>query len=321
MVSSGESTSSTPYERHTIVCTDASGKVRPDKFLVELFPALNRTQIQKALGEGKVQVNGLTVSKKQQFFTGDVVELCLESERSLIPVAVDIPLAVVYEDDAIIVINKPAGMVTHPGNGTDDSTLTHALLHHCSGKLSTLNGEDRPGIVHRLDKDTTGLIVAAKSDAALLKLIVDFKERDLDKRYLALCCGTPHTRSGTCSGAIGRHPTYRTRMAVTESGKPARTDWHIRASGDGICLLECKIHTGRTHQIRVHLSQLGYPIIGDTMYEYRANRHPRISLRSDRPLLHAWKLEFQHPITGKTLSFEAPPPADFEPWLERMEAV
>jgi len=301
-------------------CTQPSGKLRVDKYLVELFPELNRSRIQKALEAGQVRINGIPVSKKQVLEAGDVVEIQVESEKSLIPHPVEIALDVLFEDDDIIVVNKPANMVTHPGNGTGENTLAHALLFRCRGKLSTLNGEDRPGIVHRLDKDTTGLLVAAKSDRALKQLIEDFKERDLDKRYLAVCMGCPKTKSGTLNGNIGRHPVQRLKMAVVENGKNARTDWVLKANNRGISLMECKIHTGRTHQIRVHLSHMGYPIVGDVLYGFRKNSLPGGTPLVERPLLHAWKLEFNHPVTRGLLRFEAELPMDFVAWKQWMQS-
>ena len=295
--------------------------MRADKYLAVLFPELNRSQIQRSIADGRVLVNGVGAVKKQQFSVGDEVEIKVEDEGadSLIPHPVRMDLDILFEDDDIIVVNKAAGMVTHPGNGTGDDTLVHGLLYHCKGKLSSLNGEDRPGIVHRLDKDTSGLIVAAKSDAALTRLIETFKSRTLDKQYLAVCCGVPGVLSGICDGPIARHPTQRTRMAVVDSGREAVTDWHVEKANMGISLIQCKIHTGRTHQIRVHLSDLGFPIVGDGIYGYRKNRHPRVLLSANRPLLHAWKLAFQHPLTGEELSFKVDPPADFDPWLKVLE--
>jgi len=295
--------------------------MRADKYLAVLFPDLNRSQIQRAIIDGRVIVNDVKVGKKQHFAAGDKVEIRIEDDGTnpLIPHAVQMDLDVLFEDEAIIVVNKKAGIVTHPGNGTGDDTLVHGLLHHCKGKLSRLNGEDRPGIVHRLDKDTSGVLVAAKSDKALSRLIEIFKSRELDKQYLAICCGVPETLSGTCAGPIARHPTQRTRMAVVDSGREAVTDWHVENANRGISLIQCNIHTGRTHQIRVHLSHLGFPIVGDVLYGYRKNRHPRVALTATRPLLHAWKLAFQHPVTLEELSFQVDPPSDFDPWIKLLE--
>ena len=302
--------------RETAVCGKDSGKIRPDKFLAELFPQVNRTRIQRAIDHGEVLVNGKPVTRKQRFESGDKVELILPKTSPEVPVAVSIPLDIVYEDGEIIVVNKVAGMVTHPGNGTGEDTLVHALLAHCNGKLSRINGEDRPGIVHRLDKETSGLIVAAKTDEACLRLIACFKGRDLTKEYLALACGNPDTRSGSITASIGRHPTRRTRMSVLEDGKEAHTDWEVEASRPPVALIRCRIHTGRTHQIRVHLSHIGHPIIGDRLYGFHPSRLGGIKMKATHPLLHAWRLAFSHPISGKVLQFKVDPPDDFNPWIE-----
>ena len=302
--------------REAIIGEEPAGKVRPDKFLAELFPDVNRSRIQRAIEYGEILVNGVPVTRKQRFKSGDQVMLMLPALTGDAPKAVAIPLDIVFEDEEIIVVNKAPGMVTHPGNGTGDDTLVHALLAHCEGKLSRINGEDRPGIVHRLDKDTSGLIVAAKTDTACSRLIAAFKGRDLTKEYLALACGCPDTQSGTIETGIARHATHRTRMSVVDDGKAAHTDWEVIASRAPVTLFRCHIHTGRTHQIRVHLSHLGHPIIGDRLYGFHPSRLSTLKLKASRPLLHAWRLAFSHPVTGEALQFEIPPPPDFNPWVE-----
>jgi len=209
-------------------------------------------------------------------------------------------------------------MVVHPGNGTCADTLCHALLHHCGGKLSEINGTDRPGIVHRLDRDTSGLIVAAKTDTACLKMIKLFKERTVKKRYKAILSGIPKTPGGKCSGPIGRHPHQRTRMSVVESGKAALTEWELKEAGEEFSLVDCNIHTGRTHQIRVHMSHLGHPIVGDRLYGYQDKCIRKRPCAVDRPLLHAAELRFEHPVTSRELHFESPLPSDFFPWLKAL---
>ena len=302
--------------RETIIGEQPLGKIRPDKFLAELFPDVNRSRIQRAIEYGEILINGVPVVKKQRFEPGDHVKLILPPLTSDVPQAVSIPLDVVFEDEEIIVVNKAPGMVTHPGNGTGEDTLVHALLAHCGGKLSRINGEDRPGIVHRLDKDTSGLIVAAKTDVACRRLIDTFKSRELTKEYLALACGCPDKQSGTIETGIARHPTRRTRMSVVDDGKEARTDWEVKASRAPVTLFRCHIHTGRTHQIRVHLSHLGHPIIGDRLYGFHPSRISGLKLKAARPLLHAWRLAFSHPVTQEALQFEISPPTDFNPWVE-----
>ncbi len=314
-MSSHASSAYTSFLEQTASC--ASGKERVDRYLSVLFPELNRSQLQRALRDGRVSVNGRVILKKQGILSGDVIRILLQPEPSAVPHAVPIPLDVRYEDEFIIVVNKPAGMVTHPGSGTGDDTLVHALLHHCNGQLSMLNGEDRPGIAHRLDKDTSGLLVAAKTDDALRTLIESFRNRQPDKRYLAICSGVPSTQSGICDGAISRHPVHRLRMAVLAQGKAAQTDWQLLAQSDNgqFCLLECKIHTGRTHQIRVHLSHMGHCIVGDRLYGFRPGNLKHLNLLVERPLLHSWSLSLKHPSSGEWLSFCAAPPDDFSPWI------
>ena len=227
------------------------------------------------------------------------------------PTAVDLPLEVIYEDESIIVVNKAAGMITHPGNGTGDNTLVHALLYHCGENLSSVGAPDRPGIVHRLDKDTSGLIVVAKNDAAHHKLAEAFSERKTFKRYTALVFGIPKTSRGTIKEPIGRHPVMRTRMAVVHSGKPAHTDWHVEARyGQRATRMSCVIHSGRTHQIRVHMSELRFPLLGDTTYGFKPGRLKDIEI--PRVMLHSTELRIQHPERDEWMTFEAPLPADFE---------
>lgn len=302
--------------RHSIVCETSSGKVRADKFLSELFPEIYRSQIKRAMDAGNIHVNGKVVVKKQRFEPGDQIEVLLIEEISIIPKPVSIPLDVVFEDEDIIVVNKEPGMVTHPGAATGEDTLVHALLAHCDGKLSRMNGEDRPGIVHRLDKDTSGLIIAAKSDKACKGLLEQFKGRDIIKEYLVIVSGVPETKSGTIEEKIGRHPTQRVRMSVIDSGRDARTDWEVLAAGLNAAYVLCRIHTGRTHQIRVHLSYLGYPVIGDVNYGYQASRHAKLRLKAGRPLLHAHRLVLTHPINGESMEFKVDAPDDFQLWLK-----
>jgi 23S rRNA pseudouridine1911/1915/1917 synthase len=305
--------------RESITCNKPNGGIRPDKFLTELFPLINRSRIKRAIENGNVWVNGVPIVKKQRFEEGDNVELLIPHVTFGIPQAVSIPLDVIFEDEDIIVVNKAPGMVAHPGNGTSENTLVHALLSHCGGKLSNINGTDRPGIVHRLDKDTSGLMIAAKSDRACSRLIELFGTRDLTKEYLTLICGCPDTQSGTIDAGIGRHPTRRTKMGVIENGREARTDWMIRSSRAPICFVQCRIHTGRTHQIRVHMSHIGHPIVGDCVYGYHPSRLANVNFKADRPLLHAWRLVFDHPVSQKSMEFKVDPPSDFEPWLKWIE--
>ena len=209
-------------------------------------------------------------------------------------------------------------MVVHPGDGTREDALVHALLHHCDEKLSTVGAPERPGIVHRLDKDTTGVIVVAKTDPVHHALVKQFAERETGKEYLALASDVPREKSGSVTLPIGRHPTIRVKMAVVENGKPAHTDWEIIESfGNLASLIRCRIHTGRTHQIRVHLSSLGHPVVGDETYGFKPARSKIPS--PPRVLLHAQKLSFTHPANGELMTVEAPVPEDFSDYLKLLK--
>jgi 23S rRNA pseudouridine1911/1915/1917 synthase len=307
-------------QHYTYTCETEAIGIRPDKYLTSVFPDLNRSQIKKCIDSGQVYVNGGVLHKKQSFSVGDVIEIvCINSidER---PHAVDIPLDIVFEDEDMIVVNKAVGMTVHPGNGTGADTLVHALLHHCKGQLSILNGEDRPGVVHRLDKDTSGLIIAAKSDAACTRLLAAFKQRAVVKEYLAVVAGEPRLNFFEIKEPIFRHKTNRTRMCVDPGGRFAHTDMYLMGKGDGYSLVKCVIHTGRTHQIRVHLAHCGHPIVGDQLYGFRRNQlRGAMNLIVSRPLLHAYRLVLDHPVAGKKMEFCAEPPDDFLAWSSRVK--
>ena len=234
--------------------------------------------------------------------------------------AVDIPLDVLFEDKHLLAVNKPAGMIVHPGAATGEDTLVHALLAHCAGSLSGIGGVERPGIVHRLDKDTTGVIVVAKNDAAHRALSDQFATRATKKEYLALVAGVPPLLSGTIDRAIARHPIHRHRMTVGEGGKPARTEWErVEAFGDVAALMRCRIHTGRTHQIRVHLKSLGHVILGDRTYGWKPD--PRFAHQPARVMLHAEHLVLAHPKTGRELDLRAPLPEDFAAQIAQLRKI
>ena len=285
---------------------------RADKWLAGLFPDRSRSQWQKLLDNGNVKnaLTGTVLTRKTPISTGD--KLCVTIPEAQEPGvhAVEIPLDVLFEDEHLIAINKAAGMVTHPGAGTVDDTLVHALLHHTNGKLAMAGGELRPGVVHRLDKETSGVIVFAKTDLAYHAMVEKFAEREIHKEYLALVDKAPDLLAGTIKAPIDRHPNNRVKMAVREDGKPAWTDWFVLEKfGKDAALVRCVLHTGRTHQIRVHLAHIGHPILGDRVYGKIVHRHEGWPL--PRVMLHAYHLQFEHPITGEMLDLTAFPPPDF----------
>ena len=245
---------------------------------------------------------------------GDVIEFSMPEVVPASVRAVEIPLDVIFEDRSMLAVNKPAGMVVHPGAGTREDTLVHALLAHCAGGLSGIGGVERPGIVHRLDRGTSGVIVVAKTDEAHRELARQFAERTVQKEYAALVSGVPGLLSGSIRKAIGRNPRHRHKMAVVEEGRGGRaawTDWQVAERyGTAAALVTCALHTGRTHQIRVHLASLGHPILGDSVYGWRPD--PRALARPGRVMLHAARVRLTHPRTGKALDLKAPLPQDFK---------
>lgn len=279
--------------------------LRLDRFLAAQRPELSRSRWQALVAARAVRINGETARASQTLRMGDTIVLDPPSvpERSILEPA-DLPIEVLYEDADLLVLNKAAGMVVHPGAGTDGTTLVHALLHYCQD-LSGIGGVERPGIVHRLDKETSGCLVVAKRDQAHQNLAAQFAGREVNKVYLAVVKGIPHRPWGSLKGAIGRHPYHRQKMAVKEGGdaREALTEYTVLARGEGMSLIECHPRTGRTHQIRVHLQHLGHPLLGDPVYGSR--------LGWPRHLLHAWKLSFAHPSDGRVLHFTAPVPPDF----------
>lgn len=293
---------------------DGVHKERVDKLLSEAFAEHSRSDFQRAFEQDLVLIDGEPVTKNYRVSAGQLVVFSMPETQKLDmgPVAMD--LDVIFEDEYLIVVNKPAGLVVHPGAGTVDPTLAHGLLHHCAGQLSGIGGVERPGIVHRLDRETSGLIMAAKTDVAHRALSELFETRALVKEYLALGTGVPKLLSGTIDKPIERHPTQRHKMRVGGEGRDrsrsAVTDWRVVKFYDAAyALFRCRIHTGRTHQIRVHLKSLGHVILGDTTYGYKPL--PRLVQQPGRVMLHSAYLTFTHPITGEALSLEAAPPPDF----------
>ena len=337
-----------------------AGGQRIDSFLAEEIGSLSRSRLKMLILEGRVSQNGRVLKiPSEPVRPGATYSVDRPSPVAAQPVAQEIPFNILYEDGDLIVLDKPAGLVVHPAPGNEDGTLVNALLAHCGDSLPGIGGERRPGIVHRLDKDTSGVMVVAKTEMALATLSATFAARDIDRFYLALCWGTPHPPAGEIEGAIGRDPRDRKRMAVVgHGGKPALTRyqllraWHAEparppaasrsaagrsavspsavgssAVGSGVALLECRLATGRTHQIRVHLAAQGYPIVGDPVYLRRIPGSARsvpgpargMLLDFPRQALHAARLGFAHPRTGQALSFESSPPPDMQALLTYLD--
>jgi 23S rRNA pseudouridine1911/1915/1917 synthase len=292
---------------------------RADKVLAHAFPEHSRVAFQRSLEAGLVKADGKIIKQSSEVKTGQVLEFSFPETTPMVLKPVDIPLNVIFEDKHLIVLNKAAGMVVHPGIGTGEDTMVHALLAHCAGELSGIGGVERPGIVHRLDKETTGLLVVAKNDTAHRALADQFASRALKKEYVALVSGVPKKDSGTVDSAISRHPVHRHRMTTGEGGRPSRTDWTVEKKfGSFAALVRCLIHTGRTHQIRVHLKSIGHPLLGDSTYGWKQN--PALPV-PPRVMLHAEHIVFAHPVTGKTMDLHAPLPADFKKMLAALRKL
>ena len=292
---------------------DQSGE-RCDAFLARTLPQLTRSAAQKLLEEGKVTKEGKALKKNERLKENDVVTVILADPAPVDVVPQDIPLDVVYEDGDLIVINKPVGMVVHPAPGHPDGTVVNALLHHCGGSLSGINGELRPGIVHRIDRDTSGLLIVAKNDFTHLALAEQLQDHSLYRGYEAICVGGPREDSGTIDAPIARHRTDRKKMAVDwQTGRRAVTHYTVLERFQGCTHIACRLETGRTHQIRVHMAHIGHPLAGDPVYG------PRSVIRElQGQCLHAKELGFRHPVTGQELRFDSPLPAYFTTFLERL---
>ena len=287
---------------------------RIDKTLPNLDKNLTRVMAQKLIEQGNVKVNGKNVKTSYKLNENDKVEVEIPEVKEVSIEAQDIPVEVLYEDNDIIVVNKPKGLVVHPANGNPDGTLVNALMKICKGTLSGIGGEIRPGIVHRLDKDTSGVLIVAKNDKAHLALCEQIKNREVKKTYLALTRGIIKENEATINMPIGRSTTDRKKMAVVKTGKEAITHFKVIERFKENTLLEINLETGRTHQIRVHLSQIGYPIVGDMVYSNGKNK-----FGVQGQMLHAWKIKFMHPITGKEMEIEAPLPPYFKDVLEKLK--
>ncbi|WP_297214103.1 RluA family pseudouridine synthase [uncultured Flavonifractor sp.] len=288
---------------------EADGQ-RADQFLAQALPQLTRSAAQRLLEEGAVTRNGLPVKKNYKTCLGDELVVVLPDPAPVDILPQNIPLDVVYEDDDVIAVNKPVGLVVHPAAGHPDGTLVNALLYHCGNSLSGINGALRPGIVHRIDRDTSGLILAAKNDFAHLALAAQLQDHSLYREYEAVCVGNLKEDRGTISAPIARHPTDRKKMAVNFlHGREAVTHWQVLARFPGHTHIQCRLETGRTHQIRVHMAYAGHPLLGDVVY---GAKKPYPGLAGQ--CLHARRLSFVHPRTGERLTLECPLP----PWFEQV---
>ncbi len=308
-----------PQEQIRELVVDAGGDGRRiDHYLSRAGVSFSRAQVQRMIRDGDVLVNGAPCKQSHRLKKGDVLTVTVRRRAEQTASAEDIPLDIVYEDDDIVVVNKPAGMVVHPAAGNYSGTLVNALLHHF-GALSKAGGELRPGIVHRLDKDTSGLMIVAKNDRAHVLLAKEIKDRLVEKRYIALVHGRMPKDSGTIEARIGRNPRHRKRMAVITSekhrSKEAMTRYRVVSEFRNYSLVELSLITGRTHQIRVHLSSIGHPIVGDSTYGRASNE-----FGAKRQMLHAASLRFSHPVTGKMMEFRSDLPEDISAAVKRLES-
>ncbi len=292
--------------------------MRLDAFLAQELSDHSRSKIQSLIKSGDITVNGSRVKPKYALEQHDQVEVSIPAPASREILPEDLPIEVLYEDQDVIVLNKAPGMVVHPATGSPDGTVVNALLHHCQGELAAAGGEERPGVVHRLDKDTSGCLIVAKQNEAHLELVRQFADRETKKYYLCVTERPLLKERDSVFTNIGRHPVHRQKMAVLEpgAGKPAITDYYtLHTADDGTSLVLCVLHTGRTHQIRVHMKHSGAALLGDPIY---AN----VSRQTNKPgrlMLHAWRLGVTHPRSGEWLQNEAPFPAEYEPWLAALD--
>ena len=291
-------------QREYIVEAEGAGQ-RIDRFLSGEDTGLSRSALQGLVAEGHVLCNGKAPAKSLKLKAGDIILLEIPDAKPIEAVPQEIPLDIIYEDAHLLVVNKPKGMVVHPAPGNPDGTLVNALLWHCKGSLSGIGGEIRPGIVHRIDKDTSGLLLVAKNDQSQLALSRQLQERQMEKHYRALVEGNLREDSGRIDQPIARSKKDRKKMAIDPEGRPSITDWTVLARGRNVTLLDVHILTGRTHQIRVHMKSIGHPVCGDPIYgSGRGAKVPRL-------MLHAYTLSFTHPRTGERMTFTAPLPEEF----------
>ena len=305
----------------TVTVEISQPQQRLDTWLRGIFPAVSRGAIQRLIEQGHIRVNGQPAKPTHHPKIGEQIQVHWPEARTAEAQPEEMPLEILFEDKDLLVLNKPAGLVVHPASGNEEHTLVNALLHHCAGELSGIGGVARPGIVHRLDKDTSGCLVVAKNDAAHIALAEQFAGRTLEKIYHAIVCGEVERAGGEIRASIARHPTHRKRMATTDGqGREAWTAYRVLERLRGATLMEALLHTGRTHQIRVHFQHLGHPVAGDALYGGRPNqRLPELTgYTAPRQMLHARKISFMHPRKKKKLSFEAPWPEDFRDALKAL---
>ncbi len=303
------------WQSLTVGAEDA-GK-RMDKYLAEQFPECTRSYLQKLLKDGNVRISGKPVKASAKTVVGACIELVIPEpvEAEILPEA--IALDILYEDSDVILINKPKGMVVHPAAGHTTGTLVNALMYHCQGNLSGINGVLRPGIVHRIDKDTTGVLVVCKNDKAHNELARQLKEHSITRRYRAIVCGNIKEEEGTVDAPLGRHPRERKKMAIVKTGgKRAVTHYRVLERFGSYTYIECQLETGRTHQIRVHMASLGHPLLGDEVYG-----RTKSPFHTEGQTLHAMTLGFVHPTTGEYMEFTAPLPEYFDRIFKKLSCV
>lgn len=291
-------------EKHCFTADIEHEDQRIDRYLTEILPEQSRSFFQKLIRDGFVMVNHIIVKVNYRLKTGDVIEIDIPDAVPTEIVPENIPLDILYEDDDLLIVNKPKGMVVHPAVGHSTGTLVNAIMYHCQGNLSGINGEIRPGIVHRIDKDTTGSLIICKNDEAHRNIAEQIKEHSVTRRYVGVVAGTFSEESGTVEGAIGRHPNDRKRMTINEkNGKPAVTHYRVLQTLKGASFMEFELETGRTHQIRVHMASISHPLLGDTVYGNSKNPY-----KLQGQALHARTIGFIHPTTGEYIEVSAPIP-------------
>ena len=299
----------------TVECLENGEQIRIDKWLSDNCADLTRSMLQKLIKDGQVTLNGKTVSKSCSVKNGDNISVIVPEPTELDVMAENIPIEIVYEDDDLLVVNKPKGMVVHPAAGNYSGTLVNALLYHCKDRLSSINGVIRPGIVHRIDKNTSGLLIVAKTDRAHLGLAEQIKAHTFTREYQAVICGHLKESHGIIEAPIGRHPVDRKKMCVTEkNSKPAKTEYTVLEEYNGYSLVKLKLFTGRTHQIRVHMAYIGHPVFGDDVYG-------KPSKLCEGQCLHAKKIGFVHPVDGKYYEFDSELPDYFKSVINKLKKM